>query len=383
MLKEYFEATFDPQDPLAVWRKKFWDRYAERGWPTSRDEAFQYIPLKDIHIPKPCMPSGTTLPIETPGQLGFVDGFFSAASSRLSPEIVCLPLDQAAHSYGIFLQNRFTRALKEEQDPLALLNGAFQRQGIFLYVPPNVQGHITVVHQFIAQAMATPRILLYLVRGAKLILEQRSHHPHFCNAYLDVVLDAGAHGEVRDLAFASDTGVMFQSIRASLKRDSHLHLSLYSEGTALSRTSLQVQLMEENSQALLQGLSRLSGMRHHHIHAKVEHKAPHTHSRQHFKGVLQGCSRSSFEGKIYVHPIAQKTEAYQLNNYLLLNEGAMAYSKPNLEIFADDVKASHGATLGQLDEEALFYLRSRGMPLVEAQGCLVEGFCRELSGCLP
>ena len=141
---------------------------------------------------------------------------------------------------------------------------------------------------------------------------------------------------------------------------------------------MKVHLAEENSEAQLYGLARLHGETESHIHATVEHIAPHTRSRQHFKSVLQDRSRVSFEGKIRVLPAAQKTEAYQLNNTLILSDAASANAKPNLEIFADDVKASHGATVGQLDQEQIFYFRSRGLGLEQSKALLIHGFCKEI-----
>src|SRR5262249_47004993 len=120
-----------------------------------------------------------------------------------------------------------------------------------------------------------------------------------------------------------------------------------------------------------------------HTHAIVEHQAPHTTSMQRFKGVLNGHSQSSFEGKILVHPEAQKTQAYQLNNNLLLSRGAIAQSKPNLEVFADDVKASHGATFSQLERDKLFYLNTRGIDFNLARRLLIWGFCREMIEGIP
>ena len=115
-----------------------------------------------------------------------------------------------------------------------------------------------------------------------------------------------------------------------------------------------------------------------HTHVLVDHQAPSCQSNQFFKGVLTDLARSSFEGKIYVRREAQKTMAYQLNRNLLLSERANADSKPNLEIFADDVKASHGATIGQLDEEQLFYLRTRGYSQEEARNILVYAYVKEV-----
>jgi Fe-S cluster assembly protein SufD len=120
-----------------------------------------------------------------------------------------------------------------------------------------------------------------------------------------------------------------------------------------------------------------------HTHVFVEHAAPHARSLQKFKGVLKETSQSSFEGKIFVRPEAQKTEAYQLNHNLLLSEGAVAYAKPNLEIFADDVKASHGATFAQVDDEQLFYLKSRGISTDVASQLLIRGFMQEMIDQIP
>jgi Fe-S cluster assembly protein SufD len=174
------------------------------------------------------------------------------------------------------------------------------------------------------------------------------------------------------------TARAFTSVRATLKRDSSFDSLSITDGAAVARSSFAVQLAEENSALSLKGLSLLTGQRNSHVHVFVDHAAPHCTSRQHFKMALSGQSQSSFEGKIAVRPIAQKTVAYQLNNNLLLGEGARANSKPNLEIFADDVKASHGSTMTQLSAEELFYLRSRGLAAIDAQALLAHGFCKEL-----
>lgn len=274
-------------------------------------------------------------------------------------------------SYGLFLQTRLAKGLKEETDPFAALNGAFHGRGAFLYLPPKCKAALHLTHLFVSEDFVSPRIHVYLGRHAELTLTQTSQgKSNFCNSALDFVLDEGAR-----LAFHDRQEGQFQSIRATQKRDSKLKMVLL--GKQL-RTSLKVQLAEENSEAEVFGLACNSGSEESHVHASIEHVAPHTHSRQHFKAVLRDKSRFSFEGKILVRPAAQKTEAYQLNNNLILSDEAVANAKPNLEIFADDVKASHGATVGQLDEEQLFYLRSRGLSLEQAKEWLIEGFCKEI-----
>ncbi len=367
MLEPLWADLLDPKDPLMSVRQKSWDRFQAIGLPRPKQEAFQYLTKKLVF---PNLAQRKTVAFETPANgLVFVDGFLE--QSEVASPIVCLPLESAIRSYGLFLQSRLAKTLGEETDPFAALNGAFQGRGAFIYVPPKCKATLHIVQIFTGEEMATPRIHLYLGRGSQIQLTQVSEGKSgFCNSALDFVLDDGAH-----LNFTDHAGGDFQSVRATVKRDGKFKSVFLGKKT---RISLKVQLAEENSETELFGLSRLSGSEESHIHALVEHIAPHTRSRQHFKSVVKDQSRFSFEGKIHVRPAAQKTEAYQLNNNLILSDEASANAKPNLEIFADDVKASHGATVGQLDAEQIFYLRSRGLSLEQARDWLVEGFCKEI-----
>ena len=150
------------------------------------------------------------------------------------------------------------------------------------------------------------------------------------------------------------------------------------EGAKTVREDYKIALNGENGEADLNGLWVLKEKNECHVNVMIEHVAPHCRSNQLFKGVLDDFARSSFEGKIWVRKEAQKTDAFQLNNNLLLSDHANADSKPNLEIFADDVKASHGSTMGQVDEEQLFYLKTRGFSKEVAEKFLVRAFCQEV-----
>lgn len=364
-LEHYFDEISDPKDLLFPWRKKAWDHFLEIGLPRRKQEAFQYLPLQDLIFPPPSMQKNPIPEVPAP--------------------LLCLPLETAMRSYGVFLQNRLVQMLKEETDPFAVLNAALQKEGFFLYVPPKVQLEIPleIHHLFFSNQMASPRIHLYVGKGSRLQIIRKTSGEGLSNAVFDVVLDESAELSFFDVQALSEKAHHLSAFRAKLKRDSRLYFTSLSEGASLSRTSLKVQLAEENSEAHLRGLSRLGQERQNHIHATVEHQAPNARSRQHFKAVLKDKSTYSFEGKILVRSAAQKTEAYQLSNVLLLSEEARANAKPNLEIFADDVKASHGATVGQLNKEELFYLRSRGLSLEEARQWLIDGFCREILDALP
>lgn len=286
---------------------------------------------------------------------------------NLPPSVVVRPLQEAMRSFHPFLEGRHrSRLFKEESDFFALKNGLFQTASLFLYIPPGLQCHEKIS---VASTALFPRVHLYVGRGAALSLhyEQGDNVPFF-----DVVLDE------ESLFSFYDTSASLQTVRATLKKKSAFHYLTAPESAPFSRVSLRVELVGEEAEATLEGLTSLKEGGERHIHTLVEHRSPSARSRQHFKTLLEGDSLSSFEGKIYVEPIAQKTESYQLASTLLLGEEARMRVKPNLEIFADDVKASHGATLGRLDAEALHYLRARGLSLDEAKRLLVEGFCREI-----
>lgn len=389
MLEPQFQEILTTEDPMSSWRKKSWDKFRDLGSLQLKQDAFRYVPVQNLVVPKAALRSSFHVQSfsQRPYRIIFVDGFFSEEHSVLPDGVICLPLDEAMNSYGVFLQTRFTKVLNEEMDPFAALNGAFQGQGAFVYIPPKKQfSHpIFVEHFFTNSDMATPRLILYVGKQSNVEISQEWHRKEssFINAYVDVALDEGATVQCKTVERGSEKSHLFQSWRVSSKKMSKFTFRLYSEGAAVSRHSLKVQLLEEGSEALLQGVATLEKSLHHHIHATVEHCAENTRSRQHFKTLLRDTSCSSFEGKIYVHPEAQKTESYQLNNVLLLSDTAQSFAKPNLEVLADDVKASHGATIAQLDAESLFYLRARGLSAAEAQLLLVDSFVKELKECLP
>ncbi|OGN56622.1 MAG: hypothetical protein A3D96_05725 [Chlamydiae bacterium RIFCSPHIGHO2_12_FULL_44_59] len=368
MLDTHWAECFDLKDPLIHTRKKAWDRFEQIGLPRSKQEAFQYV-RKEFCYPKPASQKRVSQKSEE--GLVFVDGFFDEASSTIPGPLIVLPIEKAMKSYGLFLQSRMQKVIQEEMDPFAALNGAFQGSGAFLYVPPKCKAALQIVHVLTQDGMASPRLHIYLGRGARLELEQISQgKSEFSNAFLDCVLDQDATMKWVDRSEGD-----FVAVRALLKKSSKL--TTVSLGK-LFRTSLKVELAEEEAEAELYGLAEVGGNTQTHFHALVEHIAPRTKSRQHFKSVLKESSRFSFEGKIYVHSEAQKTEAYQLNNNMVLSDDAAAHAKPNLEIFADDVKASHGATVGGLNEEQLFYLRTRGLSQAMATDWLIRGFCQEI-----
>lgn len=320
----------------------------------------------------------------------FVNGCFSPALSRLSalPEKVSLlPLSAALTSYSAFLHNHWNKSLKEEKDPFVLLNQALHQAGAFLLIPSKmvVNQPIQLLHLITKEAAGCalmPRLQIFLGSHARVELlhtqKEVGASGSFVNGLVDAVLEEGSHFEYAQSLLGPSSAFLFEGFRAFLKTASRLTTAAATEGGAIQKTNYRIVLGGERAEALLSGVSFLSEKRESHQQVEMRHESPHCRSFQLFKSVLKERSRSSFTGKILVTQAAQKTEAFQLSNHLILSDHAIAYSDPNLEIFADDVKASHGSTTGQLREEELFYMRTRGLSAHLASELLISGFCEQV-----
>jgi Fe-S cluster assembly protein SufD len=202
--------------------------------------------------------------------------------------------------------------------------------------------------------------------------------PYLTNAVSEVLLEAGAtlhHLRIqREGARACHVG----TVEARQGRDSHYLAFTFQVGGALSRSNVYTVLAGEGGGTTLNGLYMLAGQQHGDHQTRVEHVAPNCFSRELYKGLLDGDAHGVFNGKVYVHPEAQKTDGKQTNNTLLLSERAQVDTKPQLEIFADDVKCTHGATVGRIDETALFYLKSRGVSRTLARQLLTYAFAADV-----
>lgn len=400
MLTQIF-ANHDQQDPALKTKEKAWRRFEEIGLPSRKTEVFQYIRLRTLYTQKfqssasaqvePSQIDRHILPECLESALVIVNGHFRPDLSRLSAlpkRLVILSLQEASQTYGSFLSNQWSKILKDDADPFSLLNAALYKDGIFIYAPPKTRLETPIQLLFITAAGETPMLINPRIHGfVGSQSELKMVATHVClsgesslfNLSMDMIIDEDSHVQYIQSVFnLPPNSWHFDACRASLKRNSTLKTVMATSGTCSLRQDYRIALLGENAEARLNGLWMLSENNEAHTHILMEHQAPHCRSMQFFKGALDDASRSSFEGKIYVHQAAQKTEAFQLNNNLILSDKAIADSKPNLEIFADDVKASHGATVGQLDSEQLFYLKTRGYSEHAAKNLLVYGFCKEV-----
>ncbi|VHO00707.1 Fe-S cluster assembly protein SufD [Candidatus Rhabdochlamydia sp. T3358] len=401
LLLQYLEAQFEKlktADALSFLRQLAWKKFQELGMPNRTQDAFKYVSLHDLaalaidqiydspEIDKKHFES-EVLPESKHSYFLFVNGCFHpnlSDFSALPSQIKVLSLSEAMHSHKAFLQNHLQQQIQRERDPFAALNLALHTNGLFVYIPPKivVNTPIQCLHIVTEKVpFVAPR--MQIVAGAhtqtKWIFSCLDHRDAYLSLpLLDFVLEEKAEAHVYSVEYYREHRQQFSSLRAILKKNASFNAMHLSAGGMVSRVNADICLKEKNSKTQLKGLFNLSGKATSHCHLTVEHKAPDTSSLQHFKGILNDCSRSSFEGKIKVDSEAQGTRAYQLNNNLLLSPGAIANSKPNLEIFADDVKASHGATVSQLNEEQLFYLETRGLSPIEAKEMLLSAYAQEI-----
>jgi Fe-S cluster assembly protein SufD len=198
------------------------------------------------------------------------------------------------------------------------------------------------------------------------------------NTVTEIVAKDNAHVDHVRLELESDNGLHVANLQAALGKSSTFISQAFTLGGLFVRNDISAHLRGEGCEATINGLCVLEGTQHVDNYTLLEHAEPHCPSHELYKGILGGSSRSVFRGKIHVHQKAQHTDAYQRNENILLSDNARINTKPQLEIYADEVKCSHGATVGQLDENALFYLRARGIPEPESRRILLRAFADDV-----
>ncbi|GAB4231989.1 MAG: Fe-S cluster assembly protein SufD [Chlamydiales bacterium] len=391
-------------DLLSSSRQKSWEKFENLGLPTKKDEVFRYIKMNRIlnGLYSPAQKAKVHdynqlfLPECKASTLVFVNGtFIKDISNRsdIDSSIVISPLSEAAKTYGSFLKNQWSQSLKKEKDPFAALNGALHQEGLFIFIPRRAQvkqplSILNIIDHEKDYLLASPRIHLFAGSESSSTLLIQTHivngHQFGCNSFIDLSLDEAAKIEISQVETGkTQQGWHLHALRATLKRDSLLKSNFITKGGYTNRQDYRIALNGENSEVDLKGLASMNEKSEAHTNILIEHLAPHCRSNQLFKNLLGNGARASFEGEIYVDPTAQKTEAYQLNQNLLLDDSASANSKPKLQINADDVKASHGATIGQLDQEQIHYMKTRGLTEKQASILLMQGFCKDIIAELP
>lgn len=389
--------------PLKELRSAGADAFARLGFPSTRSEDWAYTnvssiaqanfvaatdrapsALQSVHQLE-AFSFGSAWPM-----LVFLNGRFTPAlsSHEALPEGVrVMTLAQAAVDEPELLQRHLGTAAPADRDGFTALNAAFAGEGTLIHVAKEMVTDVPVHILHVTDAngagvMSHPRHVIIVERHAKasviesfVALDQVSY---FTNTVTEVILEDGAtlhHSRVqRESLSAFHVG----TIEARQGRDSHFIQFSFQTGAQLSRSNVYTVLNGDGCGTTLNGIYMLNGAQHGDHQTRVEHVAPNCFSRELYKGLLDGESHGVFNGKVYVHPEAQKTDGKQTNNTLLLSADAQIDTKPQLEIYADDVKCTHGATVGRMDETALFYLKSRGVGQVLAKQLLMYAFAADV-----
>ncbi len=301
--------------------------------------------------------------------------------------VVVCSFKEAAQQYpDLFAKHYAQYSSMAAKDGLVALNTAFAQDGVFVYVPDGVvvEKPLQIVNLLRAKAdlLAFQRNLVVLGNGAQatlLVCDHTLSQDNFLmNNATEVYLGENARLDYYQVQNQHLGASQINSVFVSEHRDSVFDANVVTLYGGMIRNNLYVALNEEGGTSNLYGLYLLDKNQQVDNYSYIDHIAPHCTSNEHFKGVLDDASLANFSGCIRVEPDAQKTEAYQANNNLLLTDTARVNTKPQLIIDADDVKCSHGATVGQIDEEAMFYLRSRGISAAEARMMMMFGFAHDI-----
>jgi len=283
---------------------------------------------------------------------------------------------------GDLLAERDESAFRYGDMMLWDLSNLFLRDGLVVDIPAGKSVDKPVDISVLANNISffSSRLVIRLGKGAQaaVIESHAGQGRYWHNATVQVIV--GPNARLHHYRFQENsTGAAHTaSTHVQVDRDGTYEAFTLTAGAALSRNQIHAELRGANATCNLYGVNLLTGGQHGDTTAEIEHEAPHCRSNQFIRSVIGGHAHGVFQGKVHVHQAAQKTDAYQLSNALLLSEGAEMDTKPELEIYADDVKCSHGATTGKLEDEPLFYLRSRGLPEAEARALLITAFAGEV-----
>jgi Fe-S cluster assembly protein SufD len=390
-------------DWLEPARRAAAERFASVGFPTSRDEEWRFTPITPIAQtawrPSPAVAAKIPADRLAPFVFGhpewstlvFVNGAYSPALSQVSelPRGVRVgSLAEALRGDAGALETHLTRHAPVEGSPFTALNTAGFRDGGLVHVPAGFDldrpVHFVYVTTPDAQGTAMhPRNLIVVERGARAAVIESyvtlaPDGVYWTNPVTEVAAGAGSWLEHTRIQRESERAYHVGLTHVNQQRDSHYRSFSMAMGAALARHNLHVRLNDENIETLMYGLYLTRGDQVVDNHTAIFHDQPNCRSWEVYKGVLDGRSRAVFNGKVFVQPAAQKTDAKQTNRNLLLSDLAKVDTKPQLEIFADDVKCTHGATVGRLDDIALFYARSRGIPQPSAERLLTYAFAAEV-----
>jgi Fe-S cluster assembly protein SufD len=377
-------------------------RFAALGIPTLEDEVWRFTPLgaltqsvfklgESVKVDAAQVQRFAFAP-EDGHRLVFVNGRFAASVSSLQD----LPHGTIVGSLADTLKNHRDKVMPNlaqyaeyEDHTFTALNTAFIKDGAFIFLPKNAVVEKPIYLVFVSAAdngptASHPRTLIVAEHNCQARVVEAfvglAEDVYFSNAVTEVIAGEGAVLDYSKLQRESQRAFHVHRLQLHQDKNSNVKSHTVNLGGRLVRNEVNAFLDGEGCECTLNGLSLASGEQLVDNHTRIDHAKPHCVSHELYKSILDGKARGVFNGKIYVHPDAQKTDAKQTNQTLLLSESAVIDAMPQLEIFADDVKCTHGATVGQLDAESIFYLRTRGIDKDAARALLTYAFANDIVG---
>ena len=370
--------------------------FEEKGFPSKKDEDWKYTSLNRVLKENYTIFTNKENVLEYRDikkyiihnidsyKIVFIDGVYSSYLSETTHDGMAICLVSAALTkpkYRLIIENYFNKIATK--DSLTSLNTAFSKEGAYIHIPKNklVEKPIQILHFSTgneAASMLLPRNLIIVDENSHVQIIERhqslTDNPVLTNSVTEIFANKRAIVDYYKVQNDNQNASLIDNTFINQRRESICSVHTFSFGGKLTRNNLKFYQNGERVNSILKGITIIGNKQHVDHSTLVKHIEPNCESHQDYKGIFEDNSVGVFNGKVIVEKEAQKTNAFQASNNILLNDRATINAKPQLEIFADDVKCSHGCTIGQLDENALFYLRTRGIPKKEAKALLMYAF---------
>ncbi len=381
-------------------RSEAFTHFEQNGFPTKRDEEWKYTSLKNVLKHDYSVFPETETALEYADvkkfflheiesyKIVFIDGVYSSFLSETTHEGYDICLLSAAlkqPKYKMVIDHYFN-TIAANRDSIASLNTAFTKEGAYIHIPKNtvLPKPIQILHFSTGNetnALLQPRNLVVVGENSHVQIIERhqslSENNVLTNSVTEIFANKRAIIDYYKIQNDHANASLIDSTFVQQQQNSIASVSSFSFGGQLTRNNLDFYQEGERCTSNLNGITIVGDKQLVDNHTLVHHKQPNCESHELYKGIYSDRSTGVFNGKVIVDKIAQKINAFQQNNNILMDDGASINSKPQLEIFADDVKCSHGCTIGQLDEDSLFYMRTRGIPEKEARGLLLYAFAND------
>jgi Fe-S cluster assembly protein SufD len=398
-----FEQKIQDNESLHEVRNQAIKNFENKGFPSKKEEAWKYtslnailkndfsvFPKKENTIEFKDVKEYFLHEIDT-YKVVFIDGIFSSFLSSTTHDGLDVCLMASALNkpkYKIAIDTYFNK-IASNDETLTTLNTAFSSEGAYINIPKSkvVDKPIEIIYFSTgneAALLVQPRNLIIVGENAHVQIVERhqslNSNPVLTNSVTEIFAQKRAIVDYYKVQNDVQTANLIDNTYIAQKQESHVSVHTFSFGGNITRNNLNFYHQGERIDSTLKGITIIGDKQHVDHYTLVQHATPNCESHQNYKTILDGRATGVFNGKIFVEKEAQKTNAFQQNNNILLSENATVNAKPQLEIFADDVKCSHGCTIGQLDENAMFYMQQRGIPKKEAKALLMYAFTSEVTG---